>query len=46
MKTIKKLKDLKTAPAILDGTQAVIFKLNTLKEERHHWIRRELVRSL
>jgi UDP-N-acetylenolpyruvoylglucosamine reductase len=28
----------------LDGTQAVIFKVNTLKEERYQWIQHELLR--
>jgi len=47
MKTIMKLEDLKTIEQLiqfLDGTQAVIFKLNTVKEERYNWIRHELVR--
>ena len=42
-----KLEDLKTIEQLiqfLDGTQAVIFKLNTVKEERYNWIRHELVR--
>jgi len=47
MKTIMKLEELKTIEQLVDflsGTQAVIFKINTVKEERYNWIRHELVR--
>ena len=47
MKTIMKLEELTTIEQLsqfLDGTQAVIFKVNTLKEERYQWIQHELVR--
>ncbi len=47
MKTIMKLEELKTTQQLIDflsGTQAVIFKINTIKEDRYHWIRHELVR--
>jgi len=47
MKTIMKLKELVTTEQLsqfLDGTQAVIFKLNTVKAERYQWIQHELIR--
>ncbi|RUM94884.1 MAG: hypothetical protein DSZ28_00885 [Thiothrix sp.] len=47
MKTIIKLEELTTIEQLspfLDGTQAVIFKINTLKEERYQWIQHELIR--
>jgi transposase InsO family protein len=47
MKTIMKLKELKTIAQLsqfLDGTQAVIFKLDTVKIKRYQWIQHELVR--
>lgn len=42
-----KLEELTTIAQLsqfLEGTQAVIFKINTLKEERYQWIQHELVR--
>jgi hypothetical protein len=42
-----KLEELKTIEQLsqfLDGTQAVIFKITTVKKERYDWIRHELVR--
>ena len=42
-----KLEELKTIEQLgqfLDGTQAVIFKITTVKKERYDWIRQELVR--
>lgn len=42
-----KLKELKTIAQLsqfLDGTQAVIFKLDTVKIKRYQWIQHELVR--
>jgi len=42
-----KLEELKTIEQLsqfLDGTQAVIFKLDTVKKKRYQWIRHELVR--
>jgi len=42
-----KLEELKTIVQLnqfLDGTQAVIFQINTIKKERYDWIRHELVR--
>ena len=42
-----KLEELTTIEQLshfLDGTQAVIFKLNTIKSERYKWIQHELVR--
>ena len=47
MKTIMKLEELKTIEQLsqfLDGTQAVIFKLDTVKKKRYQWIQHELVR--
>lgn len=47
MKTIMKLEELTTIEQLsqfLDGTQAVIFKISTAKEERYQWIQHELVR--
>jgi len=47
MKTIMKLEELKTIEQIsqfLDGTQSVIFKVDTIKAERYKWIQQELVR--
>ena len=47
MKTIMKLEELTTIEQLsrfLEGTQAVIFKVNTLKEERYQWIQHELIR--
>ncbi len=47
MKTIMKLNELTTLDQLaqfLDGTQAVIFTLNTVKKERYQWIQHELVR--
>jgi len=47
MKTIMKLEELTTIEQLsqfLEGTQAVIFKVNTLKEERYQWIQHELLR--
>jgi transposase InsO family protein len=47
MKMIMKLEDLKTIEQLeqfLNGTQAVIFKLNLVKKDRYDWMRRELVR--
>lgn len=42
-----KLEELKTIEQIsqfLDGTQSVIFKVDTIKAERYKWIQHELVR--
>jgi len=42
-----KLEELKTIEQLsqfLDGTQAVIFKLDTVKKKRYQWIQHELVR--
>ncbi|NOX08346.1 MAG: transposase family protein [Gammaproteobacteria bacterium] len=42
-----KLEELKTIDQLsqfLDGTQAVIFKLDTIKKKRYQWIQHELVR--
>jgi len=42
-----KREELKTIEQLLpfsDGTQAVIFKLDTVKKKRYQWIRHELVR--
>ncbi len=42
-----KLEELKTIEQLkqfLDGTQAVIFQINSVKKERDDWIRQELVR--
>jgi len=47
MKTIMKLEELTTIEQLsqfLDGTQAVIFKISTGKEERYQWIQYELIR--
>jgi len=47
MKTIMKLNELTTIEQLsqfLDGTQTVIFKLNTIKAERYQWVQHELVR--
>ena len=47
MKTIMKLEELKTIEQLsqfLDGTQAVIFKLDTIKKKRYQWIQHELAR--
>jgi hypothetical protein len=47
MKTIMKLKELKTIEQLtqfLDGTQAVVFSLNSSKNEHYKWFRRELIR--
>ena len=38
------LTTMEQLPQFLDGNQAVIFKINTLKEERYQWIQHELVR--
>lgn len=42
-----KLEELKTIEQLLqflEGTQAVIFKLDTIKKKRYQWIQRELIR--
>jgi len=42
-----KLEELTTIDQLsqfLDGTQSVIFKLDTIKKKRYQWIQRELVR--
>ena len=47
MKTMMKLEELKTIeqlPQFLDGTQAVMFTLNTSKNEHYKWFRQELIR--
>jgi len=47
MKTIMKLEELKTVEQLiqfLDGTQSVIFKIDTKKEERYKWLQHELIR--
>ena len=47
MKTIMKLEELTTVDQLsqfLDGTQAVIFKISTSKEDRYQWMQHELVR--
>lgn len=47
MKTIMKLEELKTIEQLiqfLDGTQAVVFTLNSSKNEHYKWFRRELIR--
>jgi len=47
MKTIMKLNELTTLDQLaqfLDGTQAVILTLNTVKKERYQWIQHERVR--
>ncbi len=47
MRTIMKLEELKTIEQLsqfLNGTQSVIFKLDTVKEKRYQWIQHELVR--
>ena len=47
MKTIMKLEELITIEQLrqfLDGTQAVIFKIASIKKERYNWIQHELVR--
>jgi len=42
-----KLEELTTIEQLsqfLEGAQAVIFMVNTLKEERHQWVQHELIR--
>ena len=41
---LEELTTMEQLPQFLDGTQAVIFKINTLQEERYQWIQHELVR--
>ena len=47
MKTMMKLEELKTMEQLtqfLDGTQAVMFTLNSSKNEHYKWFRHELIR--
>jgi hypothetical protein len=47
MKTMMKLEELKTIEQLaqfLDGTQAVVFTLNSSKNEHYKWFRQELIR--
>jgi len=47
MKAIMKLEELTTTEQLeqfLNGTQAVLFEISSVKKERYDWIRRELIR--
>jgi len=41
---LEELKSIEQLSQFLDGTQAVIFKITTVKKERYDWNRYELVR--